>query len=171
MRSKKKEENCQIVGYSCPSWKNFTDGLCGECTNEFPSRHIGIGDHLGIHAPELSENEKINPYPLFVILNSRNDYCLMHYQLIVQTATSAIRAKGKLLIRIESSSKNLHTEEMEEDFMPGKNYTRLVVRDPDDGNLFDIKVQIFWTPDIGYENVPIDINIIQFRYMSHADKE
>lgn len=163
------ETVCQIIGYSCPSWKNFTDGLCGECTNEFPCRHVGFNDHLGVHIPDLSENEKNNPYPLFVILNSRIDFCLMHYQLIVQTETSAMTAKGKLLIRIKSSS-NLHTEEIEENFIPGKKYTRLVVRNPDDGVLFDVKVDIFWSPGKGYENVSIDINKIQFRYMSHADE-
>jgi hypothetical protein len=97
----------------------------------------------------------------------------MHYQLIVQigNATSAGRAKGKLSIRIQSSSKNLHKEVMEENFMPGENYTRLILRDPDDGDLFDKKVEIRWNPDKGYENKSIDINIIQFRYMSHADKK
>jgi hypothetical protein len=169
-RSMLKEANCQIVGYSCPSWKKFTNGLCGECTNEFPCRHIGISDHKGIseYYQNISKNEIINPYPLFVKLKSRNDYCLMHYQLIIQTATSAEEAKGKLLIRIERSSKILHTEEMEENFMPGKNYTRLIVRDPDDGDLIDIKINISWITN-NYKQKPIIINIIQFRFMSHTD--
>jgi len=164
------EMNCQIVSYSCPSWQNFTNGLCGECTNDFPCRHVGIGDHLGISIPELVTNQTNNPYPMFVILNSRIDFCLMHYQLIVKISGSHIKTGGKLYIKIENPLKDFHMEEMEENFMPRENYTRLIIRNPDDGALFDVRVEIFWIPDISYENMSIDIEIIQFRFMSHIDE-
>ncbi len=161
---------CQIYAYSCPSWNDFERGLCGECTNEFPCRHIGISARLEDYVHGVEENATMNPYPEFIKLNSRIDFCLMHYQLIVQTALSATTVQGKLLIHIESSSKNVHQEEMHENFMPGYNYTRLITRNPDDGDLFDVKIEISWIPDVGYDNVSIDINMVQFRYMSHSNE-
>jgi hypothetical protein len=163
------ENVCQIYAYSCPSWDYFERGLCGECTKEFPCRHIGISARLEEYVLKVEENVSNNPYPEFIKLKSRIDFCIMHYQLIVQTAFSATTAQGKLLIRIESSSKNVHEEEVEK-FMPGKNFTRLVTRDPDDGDLFNVKIEISWIPDVGFENISIDINMIQFRYMSHSDE-
>jgi len=107
---------------------------------------------------------------MFVILNSNADYCLLHYQLIVQIATSSKKVEGKLSISIQSPSNNSHTEVMNENFMPGENYTRLIIRNPDNGALSDIHTQILWNPNIDFENVSIHIKTIQFRYMSHINE-